>query len=297
VPTIEHAGVLDDLVETPAYLMPEHAIGVPRNGGISCCFCGVGDSGLIEREGADAKTEALELSDGAAQLEFDLDGRPQRLAVQVSSGTVLAETPREIAPRGGVLLAGLVMGERRLAVALRETGRVRVETGELLGQQFRPYQHGAAVVKERITGTRPTSGCIKLKHSTFRQRAAYPIHIAPSRLDPGSGRRQTIGYADAIAQLADLLLAHRPSNARTLVYASGQLDYFAIFAMQEVLRLLGVRNLTGNAEHCLNAGAVHNEILTGQEGPFLTIEQAMHGPGRFYLFNGWNGFAGWGNKK
>jgi anaerobic selenocysteine-containing dehydrogenase len=61
--------------------------------------------------------------------------------------------------------------------------------------------------------------------------------------------------------------------------------------MQEVLRLLGVRNLTGNAEHCLNAGAVHNEILTGQEGPFLTMKQAVEGPDRFYLLNGWNRFV------
>ena len=32
-------------------------------------------------------------------------------------------------------------------------------------------------------------------------------------------------------------------------------------------------------------------MLTGQEGPFLTIEQALQGPGRFYLLNGWNGLV------
>src|SRR5262249_57728026 len=101
----------------------------------------------------------------------------------------------------------------------------------------------------------------------------FRIHIGPSTLDPATGRRRPIPYTEAIARLADLLLAHRPPGARTLMYACGQVDYFTIFAFQEVFRLLGVRNLTGNAEHCLNAGAVHNEILTGQEGPFLTLEQ------------------------
>ena len=85
------------------------------------------------------------------------------------------------------------------------------------------------------------------------------------------------------------MLRHRAPKARTLIYASGQIDYFTIFAMQEVFRLLGIRNLTGNAEHCLNAGAVHNEVLTGQEGPFLTLTQALEGPNRVYLMNGWNG--------
>src|SRR5205085_29847 len=110
---------------------------------------------------------------------------------------------------------------------------------------------------------------------------AFPIHLAPSQLDRATGRRRSITYPAAISALADLLLAHRPEIARTLIYACGQIDYFTIFSFQEVFRLLGVRNLAGNAEHCLNAGAVHNEILTGQEGPFLTIEQAINGPARF----------------
>ena len=108
---------------------------------------------------------------------------------------------------------------------------------------------------------------------------------------PKRGQRITITYEEAIKKFAAMLLRHRPThNARTLLYACGQIDYFSIFAMQEVFRLLGVRNLTGNAEHCLNAGAVHNEILTGQEGPFLTVDQAVNGPSRLFLLNGWNGF-------
>ncbi|OAD20999.1 hypothetical protein THIOM_003253, partial [Candidatus Thiomargarita nelsonii] len=129
---------------------------------------------------------------------------------------------------------------------------------------------------------------MKLKLSLTRQRTAFPIQVAPSYLD--HNQRQVIDYETAIKRFADLLLEHRGAKARSLIYACGQIDYFTIFAMQEVFRLLGIRNITGNAEHCLNAGAVHNEKLTGQEGPFLTVEQGTDGPNRFYIFNGWNGF-------
>src|SRR5690606_36611328 len=139
------------------------------------------------------------------------------------------------------------------------------------------------VYREVLSGVEPTTGCIKLRSSMMRQKTAYPIHTTPSVLDRATGLRRSISCAAAIARLAELLLLHRMPRGRTLVYASGQVDYFAMFELQEVLRLLGVRNLTGNAEHCLNAGAVHNEMLTGQEGPFVTIDQAMRGPNRFYL--------------
>ncbi|MEJ6683144.1 MAG: FAD-binding oxidoreductase [SAR86 cluster bacterium] len=142
----------------------------------------------------------------------------------------------------------------------------------------------------RVTKTQPTTGCIKLTHSMMRQKTAYPIHVQPSYLDKMTGERVAISYEDAIDRFADMLLTHRGSLARTLLYACGQIDYFSIFAIQEVFRLLGVRNLTGNAEHCLNAGAVHNEILTGQEGPFLTIDQSVNGDNRLFIINGWNGY-------
>ncbi len=140
-----------------------------------------------------------------------------------------------------------------------------------------------------ISNTGPSKGCVKLRHSTMNKKVAYPIHTTPSVLDPSTGLRKAISYEQAINQLSDMLLDHMQPHKRSLVYASGQIDYFAIFAMQEVFRLLGIRNLTGNAEHCLNAGAVHNEMLTGQEGPFLTLDQAMQGEDRLYILNGWNG--------
>src|SRR5690606_3334320 len=138
---------------------------------------------------------------------------------------------------------------------------------------FTPYRRSLSVTNSQIVDTLPTKGCVKLKHSTVRQRPAFPIHVAPS-VKEDDGRRTTT-YQEAIERLAQLVLDHHGKGGKILLYCTGQLDYLAIFALQEVFRLLGVRNLTGNAEHCLNAGAAHNEILTGQEGPFLTLEQAI----------------------
>jgi ferredoxin-NADP reductase/anaerobic selenocysteine-containing dehydrogenase len=148
------------------------------------------------------------------------------------------------------------------------------------------------VFKEVIREGKPTTGCVKLRHSTMRQRVAYPIHTSPSVLDRATGKRRVISYEEAIGRFADLLLQHRGDAGRTLLYASGQVDYFAVFAIQEVFRLLGCLNLTGNAEHCLNSGATFAQILTGAPGPVLTIDLAVNGPNRFYLWNGWNGFIG-----
>lgn len=212
LPTLEHAGLLDDLAEPPGYVTGGAAT---LRGAYSCCFCGMGESGVLVEVEAPAAAAAA--------------------------------TP-----------AG--------------------------------YRRALSVADSSVRHTAPTAGCVKLKTSLLRQRPAFPIHVAPSVREAGGGRR-TVAYAEAIGRLVDLLLAHRAPAGRTLVYACGQVDYFTVFAMQEVFRLLGVRNLTGNAEHCLNAGAVHNEMLTGQEGPFLTVEQGLQGDGRVYLLNGWNGFV------
>ena len=143
----------------------------------------------------------------------------------------------------------------------------------------------------KVNKRAPTPGCVKIEEAAGAGRTFWPMHTQPSVLDRATGQRSPISYEDAIARFADYVLSHREPDSQVLVYGCGQIDLFTIFALQEVFRLLGVRNLGGNAEHCLNAGAVHNEMLTGQEGPFLTIQQALEGPGRFYLLNGWNGLV------
>ena len=163
-----------------------------------------------------------------------------------------------------------------------------------VGDSGRVRDHGRKRRDERgpvvrVDQRAPTPGCVKIQGAAGKGRPFWPFHAEPSILDRATGQRIPITYAEAIARLADHVLAHREPDSQVLVYGCGQVDYFTIFALQEVFRLLGVRNLGGNAEHCLNAGAVHNEMLTGQEGPFLTIEQAVAGPNRFFLLNGWNG--------
>jgi ferredoxin-NADP reductase/anaerobic selenocysteine-containing dehydrogenase len=256
--------------------LPEGSTTAPRH--ISCSYCGVGDGAQITLQTEQA-AENEPLPEGPVSLTVRMDGRKQSYNAVVARGEVAVQPPGPTVTPGGVLACELLVNgssPRAVELLYREAG--------IFTLAQRP---GAQ--RERLIEPLPTKGCVKFTHSMVRQTTPYPIHLAPSVLDPATGTRRTISYGEAIDRLADLLLAHREAASRTLLYASGQVDYFTIFATQEVFRLLGVRNLTGNAEHCLNAGAVHNEILTGQEGPFLTLQQCVEGPGRFFIFNGWNG--------
>lgn len=289
LPTIPHAGVLEDLATMPAYVMPDHHDGHPANGLFSCCFCGVGDSGQVviheTKRNAAEQAPPLPVGEGLLWLASPVEPRP---AMVGEDGRLYVRTAEALTPVGGVLLGELELEDRRTQVMVREVERKTTTEGKLFSQVFTPYRRSLSVTNSQIVDTLPTKGCVKLKHSTVRQRPAFPIHVAPSAKEGID--RVSLSYHEAIERLADLVLAHRGPRGKILLYCTGQLDYLAIFAIQEVFRLLGVRNLTGNAEHCLNAGASHNEILTGQEGPFLTIEQAIDGPDRLFLFNGWNGY-------
>jgi len=294
LPTIPHAGVLEDLPTMPGCVMPDHATSHPANGQYSCCFCGVGDGGkVVTNKTKQASDMGQALPQGSGTIWVENHGESGALlpAVVGEDGRLRVETVERLTPGGGVLHADLEISGRRSRVMVRETDREVDDEGRLRAQLFQPYRRSLSVTDSHVTGTTPTKGCVKLRHSTVRQRSAFPIHMAPSVLQP-DGRRKEISYAEGIATLAELVLDHRAPYGKTLLYCCGQIDYFTIFALQEVFRLLGVRNLAGNAEHCLNAGASHNEVLTGQEGPFLTIEQAISGEGEhLYLFNGWNGYV------
>jgi ferredoxin-NADP reductase/anaerobic selenocysteine-containing dehydrogenase/ferredoxin len=280
-PTIEHAGLLEDLAQTPQHLLPAEGVGTAQQH-YSCCFCGVGDSGPLNLSQNEPQTSPLPI--GAGRFRTPLG---EVSATVTEDSQIQLKTPTQVCGPGGLLTGTLISNGGERSVTAREIGRSR--DGDNLVQLFAPYTNRAVVTKTGFGKFAPTQGCVKLKGSLMRQKTPYPIHLAPSVPDK-DGKRRSISYDEAIGRLCELVLSHRAPNARTLIYACGQIDYFTIFAMQEVFRLLGVRNLTGNAEHCLNAGAVHNELLTGQEGPFLTLDQALNGPDRFYLLNGWNGF-------
>jgi len=291
LPTAEHAGAFEDLGEMPAFLLPPGGGRPSAPSPYSCSFCGVGDSGFVSATAGGTGSQDALPPPGEGVFRFADAGGPREAKALVGADgrfTVFSDAP--LVADGGTLAGELEVAGHKARVTVRETGRA-AGNGTPPAQQFAPYVGGAQVEERGVKETRPTAGCIKLKLSMVLQPPAFPIHLTPSLRDAATGTRRAITYVEAIAELADLLLAHRRERGNTLVYACGQVDYFAIFAMQEVLRLLGVRNLTGNAEHCLNAGAVHNEILTGQEGPFLTIEQSVTGPNRVFLLNGWNGLV------
>jgi ferredoxin-NADP reductase/anaerobic selenocysteine-containing dehydrogenase len=289
VATIPHAGVLEDLLETPGCMLASEAR-QPLVGHYSCAFCGVGDSSDLSQGTSSSSGETQPVGGGTLCVGEGEDARTFECTAE-EDGTLEVLTRTALTPPGGVLSGELRIGDHVHPFVAREVGALH-EDGDLRGQRFAPYTRTVSVTQSVMRGKAPTAGCIKLRLSTVRQRPVYPIHAAPSRKTPSG--REGLTYQEGIADLASLLLDHRPTAstpARTLVYASGQIDYFTIFAMQEVFRLLGIRSMTGNAEHCLNAGAVHNAILTGQEGPFLTLEQSLEGEDRLFLFNGWNGYV------
>ena len=287
LPTIEHAGVLEDTTGIPAHVSPKAAAGEPTP--YSCSFCGVGDSGFLQA--SEAQTQGLHdgLQAGEGMLRIGENGTNTEFKASVdASGNIEVFTDQEIAADGAVVKGELEVGTFKETITAR-VAETKKANGAAASQMLAPYSGSASVSDRSIKDTNPTSGCVKLKLSMAQQRPAYPIHTAPSVLDPETGERRQISYEEAIDRFADMVLKHRRDLGNTLFYACGQIDYFSIFAVQEVFRMLGTRNLTGNAEHCLNAGAVHNEILTGQEGPFLTIDQSVAGDNRVFLFNGWNG--------
>ena len=287
LPTIEHAGILEDPSGIPAHVSTKMASDEATP--YSCSFCGVGDSGFLQASQAVVQGLHDGLSPGEGVLRVGANGQSSEFKVVVDeSGRIAVATNQEIAADGAVVKGDLEVGSFKDAVTARVTETLRAN-GAISGQHLALYSGSASVSDRSIKETVPTSGCVKLKLSMAQQRPAYPIHVAPSLLDKETGQRRTISYEEAIDRFADMLLKHRRDLGNTLFYACGQIDYFSIFAVQEAFRMLGCRNLTGNAEHCLNAGAVHNEILTGQEGPFLTTDQSVSGDNRVFLFNGWNG--------
>ena len=275
-PVIEHTGMLDDMHEVPAYARDGEVAGA--GGHYSCSFCGVGDGGVVTTQAVPTRVTELP-PEGDGTLELDLTGGVVLIPGRHDGrGRIVPESSSAISTP--VVLCRFVIAGTPWPLMLR-----REEAGN--GTIVLTVATPSVVASRRSIGQRtPTAGCVKLNTSMGQQRPMFPIHMAPSVLDRTTGQRRSISYAEAIERLVDLLMAHRPPEARTLVYACGQVDYFTVFAVQEVFRLLGITNLAGNAEHCLNSGAVHNELLTGQEGPFLTIDQAVQGPNRFFLFNG-----------
>jgi ferredoxin-NADP reductase/anaerobic selenocysteine-containing dehydrogenase len=289
--SIDHAGLLHDWRSIPGFVLPHGSDGKDQPHFHTCCFCGVGDSGRLEPKDGKAREDSVPPPRPGHGIFESYGEQTLKMAATLNDeGRIDILTAAPISPPGGNIQGNLTIDGKTSAINAREVERRFGDKGELVSQHFGLYQGTTKVTELVIRDPGPTAGCMKFNLSMMRQKPVFPIHVTPSVLDTGANERRAINYQLAISKLADAVLAHRNGKGRILIYACGQIDYFSIFAMQEVFRLLGVRNLTGNAEHCLNAGAVHNEILTGQEGPFLTVDQGLTGDNRFYLLNGWNGF-------
>lgn len=290
LPTIEHAGMLLDALQTPAYVLPDHKPTKERITNYSCAYCGVGDGGVLQFKAGSVDLNQKKPKKGKGIFIGHINKESIKCeATYHKDGKLEIKTNIPLTSVGGVLDGVLKIANQEHPITIRELERQVTTEGVLQSQTFVVYQPGGKVEQKTIDNMAPTIGCVKIKHSLMRQRVAFPIHMAPSLLDIKKKQRRSIKYEEAIVELANLILDHRDADANILIYGCGQIDYFTIFAIQEVFRILGVRCTTGNAEHCLNAGAVHNEMLTGQEGPFLTIANALEGSNRFYLLNGWNG--------
>lgn len=289
LPVIEHAGYLEPIEELPAYLYEGEA--PAHSGQFSCHVCGVGTSGKIplrQKLKPNPTRGGFFSPDGHAvgHAEGKKGGYPALLYgsyLQLLTAQPLAET-------GQVLEGTLRSGDQQQHLKICAFDLLLEPDGQLLAQRFLVHPAARESEDPLIENPEPTVGCLKLKHSLGERPSLYPLQLRPSVMDI-TGRRVSLFYAEALERFAHLVLEHRPPRARTLVYASGQIDYFAVFAMQEVFRLLGVRNMTSNCEHGYLSGGLYKAFVAGQPDPFVTIRQALQQPNGLYLLNGWNGYV------
>src|SRR5215207_4929763 len=102
LPTIDHLGFLEDLADTPPYLLdgPSRA----EHGHYSCAYCGVGDSGEFVVQAVAPRPATEEPTEGEGVLKIDVAGGtvdyPARLSV---GGRLQLESGEPIAAAGAVI--------------------------------------------------------------------------------------------------------------------------------------------------------------------------------------------------
>ncbi|PIQ23609.1 hypothetical protein COW36_14185 [bacterium (Candidatus Blackallbacteria) CG17_big_fil_post_rev_8_21_14_2_50_48_46] len=289
LPTIKHAGLLEELHGIPGYL---HPAGFQDYGAsFNWPFYSGGISGVIQVNETQSVSAIEDLPQGAYLLRTYFFGQLlERKAFLKPNGSLDVQSPGPLALPGSVFVAELEREDLRFTAMLRESSQGWSQRDGQGIQTFLFYRSMTRKLERIIENKMPEEGFAKLRISMGEQPTLFPLQLSPSVLDV-TGRRVPLFYQDAINRLADLLLAYRPPYGRTLVYAGGDLDYFDQFAMHEVFRLLGVRNLTGTNEFGLRAAARCLELQAGEESPLVTLDQALEGPDRLFLLSGWNGFV------
>lgn len=283
LPVIPHGGYLGEQRARPAYLGADGDADPDWP-----FFCG-GLHGQIKIQQSEFKSELWNFKSGNYLLRcYYLGQLVERRARLDSQGVLETSGPGLMSGPGGIFLAELEREGQSWTLLLRELETRSVEAGYI--QTFQLYRTVLQRTDRELENPMPDAGRVRFRIGMGESRSLYPMQLMPSVLDV-TGRRIALHYSEAIERLADLLLAHRPPYGRTLVYADDTVDLFGVFALQEAGRLLGVRNLYGSSVWGPQAVGLGATLQRGQEAPVLTLEQALGGRGRLFLFNGWNGFV------
>ena len=193
--TIEHAGLLEDLPELPAYLHSGYFTGEKLP--YSCCFCGVGDSGFLTEKKTENKNSYQQ-----GLGKFIAESSVQSYPAKIEDDRLMIYSDQM------VTLSSFVRGTMEIE-GERFTVRGRYMPTDATGEQwFQLYQQAIKVTDSKIVETTPTTGCVKLKLSLMRQHPMFPVHIEPSRLIKGQlaenkNKREKLSYQAAISDLAD----------------------------------------------------------------------------------------------
>lgn len=282
LPTVPHAGYLGEQTAPPSSLGPA------AQGSSAAPFLSVGASGTLHTQHADFQAETWSLAPGAYQLRCYYLGQLVERSVHLSAqGVITTRGAGLLSGRQAAFLAELERDGEAWTVLLGEQQTRELEAGgyEQLYHLYRTrLQHSV----RRLHSTRVGGGLAKLRVGMGETRSLYPLQLGPSVNDV-TGRRVALHYPEAIERLADLLLQHRSPYGRTLVYADGDLDVFGVFALQETLRLLGVRNLQGSPVWGSLAQAEGARWQRGNAQPSLNLDKALEGTGRCWILSGWNG--------
>lgn len=282
LPVIPHAGYLSEQAGRPAYL--------GESGGVnSWPYDSSGLQGDIRLHQQAFKSEIWQFKPGLYQLRcYYLGQLVERQARLDASGRLETSGAGLMSGPGAVFLAEIEHGDQSWTLLLREVETRSVDKGYL--QVFQLFRTVMQRTDRLLEHSLPANSRVRLRIGLGENRSLFPLQLAPSVLDV-TGRRIPLSSGEAVERLADLLLAHRPPFGRTLVYADDSVDLFGLFALQEVGRLLGIRNLHASAIWGPEAVAASALRQRGHLTPGLSAEQVFAGGDRLFLLNGWNGFV------
>lgn len=281
LPTLPHVGYLANLQHYPAWLpLPEHI-----TPGQHPIYAPPGIEGTAHHTQNRYRSESWDIADGSYILNAYFMGQWIETEAILADHVLTLQQNVHIAADKGAVLVEITQDEARWTVMIKALPP-RIDSLPRFQIYKTLLQHNAHTLALDTQKHPPLPPNISLQLNQGIQRSLFGMQQQPSVLDV-TGQRVTLSAEEAYGRLADLLLAHRPPYGRTLVYADGDLDLFDYFALQEVGRLLGVRNLHGSSVWGAEALATGQDLLQTQVHHSLDDLLSMSQP--VFLFNGWNG--------